>query len=190
MTALRMFLKYLRALLPAGRVIYQEPTVQSAGGQLQEKEKEDAVAAPSFKNVAVRRIAPTTAQTERQSAMESSGEIYAALADQEKFLVREYFRLSHEVHKLIATARLQGKVFTADSLLTRFGAIERQYHGLGLLPVLPSAVDRDTAGDINIAISRGLINRRRHGGDVSLLCPGIIRYVTKLDARFQKTKSR
>lgn len=188
MTYLRMFLKYLQALLPAGRVIYQEPTAESAGSQQGE---EAVVAAPSSKNIAVRRIAPTAAQNDRQGSKESesSGEIYAALTSQDQYLVREYFRLSYEVQKLIATARLQGKVFTADSVLTRFGAIERQYHGLGLLPVLPSAVDRDTAGDINLAINRGLISRRLHGGDVSVLCPGIIRYVDRLDARFQKTRS-
>ena len=81
-------------------------------------------------------------------------------ASGEQAVVRDYFAAAHEVSKLLLSIRLYGKVFSCEALLGRFEKLELHYHGLGLLPVLPSAVDWQSAADINRVIERGLIQAR------------------------------
>lgn len=103
------------------------------------------------------RPARRTPQTELQ---EASASLYLALGAAEQAVVRNYFATAHEVSKLLLSIRLYGKVFSCEALLGRFEKLELHYHGLGLLPVLPSAVDWQSAADINRVIERGLIQAR------------------------------
>lgn len=91
---------------------------------------------------------------------EASASLYLALGAAEQAVVRDYFAAAHEVSKLLLSIRLYGKVFSCEALLGRFEKLELHYHGLGLLPVLPSAVDWQSAADINRVIERGLIQAR------------------------------
>ncbi|HMY51821.1 MAG TPA: hypothetical protein PLC15_04215 [Candidatus Obscuribacter sp.] len=103
------------------------------------------------------RPARRTPQIELQ---EASASLYLALGAAEQAVVRDYFAAAHEVSKLLLSIRLYGKVFSCEALLGRFEKLELHYHGLGLLPVLPSAVDWQSAADINRVIERGLIQAR------------------------------
>lgn len=109
-----------------------------------------------------------------------SEEIYARLSLDEKAVVREYFHLCHEVGKLILSVRLYGNILNND-LLERFERVELHYHGLGLLPVLPSAVKFE-ANSPHGAIAAGLIQERVHGRGITILhARGVRRTIQRLD---------
>ncbi len=102
----------------------------------------------------------TAIRTSKTELQESSAALYLALGPAEQAVVRDYFAAAHEVNKLLLSIRLYGKIFSCEALLGRFEKLELHYHGLGLLPVLPSAVDSESAADINRLIERGLIQAR------------------------------
>lgn len=122
------------------------------------------LAPSSVPNLAQRQIAAgapaVRIRTSKTELQEASAALYLALGPAEQAVVRDYFAAAHEVSKLLLSIRLYGKIFSCEALLGRFERLELHYHGLGLLPVLPSAVDWQSAADINRLIERGLIQAR------------------------------
>lgn len=117
-----------------------------------------------------------------------SEEIFTRLSLDEKAVVREYFHLCHEVGKLLISVRLYGNILHND-LLERFERVELHYHGLGLLPVLPSAVKFE-ANSPHGAIAAGLIQERLHGRGITILhARGVRRTIQRLDRGHRNTGS-
>lgn len=123
---------------------------------------------------------PSSSVNLKSALAARSQSLFDRLSIDEKAVVREYFHLCHEVGKLIFSVRLYGNILSND-LLERFERVELHYHGLGLLPVLPSGVSY-SANNPQGAIALGLIQERLHGRGITILhARGIRRTIQRLD---------
>lgn len=130
------------------------------------------------------------AKTRAEELSQQSCALYTALAVTDQEAVRTYFRLAHEVSKLILAVRLYGLCLKNGDLLERFEQAERYYSGLGFLPVMPRCVDYACAESFDVVLARGLLQRRVPAGGLFFFAPGVRRHLARLDANYQKAAPR
>lgn len=130
------------------------------------------------------------AKTRAEELAEQSFTLYRELDVLSQDAVREYFRVTHEVNKLMMAVRLYGRCLKNDDLLERFERAERYYSGLGFLPVMPRCVDFACSESFDVVLARGLVQRRIPAKGLFFFASGVRKHLVRLDALYQKAVPR
>ncbi len=128
---------------------------------------------------------PVDVEQMRVNYQSDSARIIAELTPAQREDVRLYLLACHQVGNLFKSIRFYGKLFKQDELMDRFARCERAYSALGLMPILPTAVNHEVAGSLADAAAQGLIQRRIPAAPITFHAAGIRRHVAALDRRFK-----
>lgn len=99
--------------------------------------------------------------------------------------VREYFAATLEVRRLFDSIRLRNRAVDHEKILERFDRAEKNYAGIGFMPVLPTCVSLTGPNgisefDADRLFACGIFARRNHAGMPVMFAPGVGRHLVRL----------